>query len=238
MKCVVALLLAGGEGLRLGADRPKQFLEVDGRSVLCITLAAFDNHPAVTDLCVVCPAQWAAYVREQAAAFGIRKPLVLASGGISSIDSLRNGLQAVAEAWGGESPQEVAVMVHDAVRPLVDEGVLTRNLEVYALRGNAISCIRSEEAYLHSADGIQSTEIIRRDLLWRAQTPMTFSLAKLQELMRAAEEKHITGSQSLITLVHEVLPDEPLYVALGSRRNFKITFPEDVRLLKGLIDLY
>ena len=67
---------------------------------------------------------------------------------------------------------------------------------------------------------------------------MTFSLAKLQELMRAAEEKHITGSQSLITLVHEVLPDEPLYVALGSRTNFKITFPEDVRLLKGLIDLY
>lgn len=238
MKRVVALLLAGGEGHRMASDRPKQFVEIDGNSVLGITLAVFDQHPAVTDLCVVCAPSWTAYVREQVAHLNIQKPLVLAPSGQSSILSLRNGLAAIGEAFQGETAQEVVVMVHDAVRPLVDEGVLNRNLATYAQRGNAISCIQSEEAYLQSKDGMQSTEVIKRDLLWRAQTPMTFSLAQLQHLMQAAESQNILQSQSLITLIHEVLPNEPLYVALGSRANFKITYPEDIKLLRALINHY
>lgn len=225
---VIALLLAGGQGTRVQPTCPKQFIEVRGESVLLHTMRAFESHPLVTDIVVVCNTQWSTYVRTQAKVGHITKLLCLAEGGETSHRSLCNGIMKLLEEGVEE---ESIVLVHDSVRPFVSFDIISSNITTCEEKGNAVTGIFSNEAYLRiSGDTNQSHDYIPREELVRAQTPITFPLGDLKKMMAQA----VGDSQSLVTLANQ-LHFTPLHIVEGDVLNFKITVPQDIEIYRRLV---
>ncbi len=227
----VVLLLAGGHGFRIHSERPKQFIEVAGVPVISYSLQTFQRHPEIGRIYVVCNPEWDDFVRAAARDGEISKLCGLFPAGDTSFRSLRNGVEGLHAEMGGRNP---AVVTHEAVRPLVSEEIISLNLSTFRAHGNAVTAIRSHEAYMVSHDGVCSRKCIPRELLHRAQTPVTFSLDELTEIFRRADRAGIRRSQSLYTLATEVFPAKELYISPGSDCNFKLTLPEDIETLKAL----
>lgn len=233
MQRVIALILAGGRGTRFSSMRPKQYFEVDGLSVVAYTMRAFEKHSQVTDIFVVCSTEWNEYVEEQAKKCRLAKFRSCISSGETSFFSLRNGVEALLH-MGVES--DSIVLVHDAVRPLVSQDTISNNILTCRQYGNAITVIYSNEAYMKVSGGVEATGFAQREDYMRAQTPHTFPLATLAELMQTAQQRDVSHSQSLFTLANE-LGSTPLYIALGNILNFKITQPQDLKYFRALKDV-
>lgn len=230
---VVALLLAGGHGRRIPGGRPKQFMEVAGHPVIAYVMRTFQCHPGVDAVYVVCAAEWEDFVRTTARAEGIAKLAGTFPAGGTSLQSVRNGVEGLQAVYGAANP---AVMVHEAVRPLLSDELVTLNLRTFGAFGDAITAVRSNEAYMVSEDGVSSHECIPRERLSRAQTPQTFRLAELVEAFHEADHRGIADSQSLYTFMAEVFPGRVLHIAPGSELNFKLTIPEDLDILEAILE--
>jgi len=228
----VALLLAGGLGSRISAQCPKQYIEVDGEPVILRTMRAFQQHPDIADIYVVCSPRWNGYVVEQAQHGGISKLRGTLPSGQTAYESIRLGIQGLADIFG-ERADSTIVLVHDAVRPLITYEIISQNIQTCLAKGNAITAIRSNEAYMQTQDGELSNDYIRREDLMRAQTPHTFTLGALKEIMKKADERGISNHQSLFTLCNE-LGIHPLYISPGDPINFKITEPGDIKIYQAL----
>lgn len=227
----VALILAGGVGSRMNLSIPKQFVVVDGMTVLQHTMLAFQRHQLVSAIYVVASPQWAETVRQQAKEAGIDKFASCLNAGENSFQSARNGIMALQKEEG----ENTVVLIHDAVRPLVSQDVISRNIAVCLSRGNAITTLPSQESYmvLDAGENVSSTYILREKLL-RAQTPHTFLLGELTTMMQEAEERGITYSQSIFTLANE-LGHVPLHTAEGEMMNFKLTLPSDFTIFQAIL---
>ena len=229
--CIV-LLLAGGQGCRMHSLRPKQFLTVEGAPVLAYPLRTFQHHDEIDRIYVVCAPEWSDFVERLAEEEGISKFVRTIPSGTTSIDSIRNGIEGIRQDYSESNP---VVILHEAVRPLVSDETIGLNLKTFRTYGNAVTAIRSHEAYMVSSNGISSSAGIPREQLFRAQTPQTFFLNDIEEAFTRAEQAGLPASQSLYTLMTEVCGEKPLYIAQGDAINFKLTLPEDIELLKAIL---
>lgn len=233
----VALILAGGVGSRMNLSIPKQFVVVDRMTVLQHTMLAFQRHQLVSAIYVVASPQWAETVRQQAKEAGIGKFASCLDAGENSFQSARNGIMALQKEEG----ENTVVLIHDAVRPLVSQDIISRNIAVCLSRGNAITTLPSQESYMvidsgtetNKGETISSAYILREKLL-RAQTPHTFLLGELTTMMQEADERGITYSQSIFTLANE-LGHVPLHTAEGEMMNFKLTLPSDFTIFQAIL---
>lgn len=228
----IALLLAGGRGSRMRLPLPKQYVEVAGRPVLGYALSAFARHPGVGAVYVVCAEEWS----ERVSALGRHECGGKFRGtfraGTTAFESLRNGVEGLRGAgWSGGT----MVVVHDGVRPLVSRAVISSCIETCAARGSAVAALQGNEAFLESADACQAWGYRERERLYRAQTPMAFSLQALEEAFAEARRRGLPASQSLFTLMAE-LGRWPVFLSHGETANFKITLPEDVALFRALVE--
>ena len=216
---------------------PKQFVVVDGMTVLQHTMLAFQRHQLVSAIYVVASPQWAETVRQQAKEAGIGKFASCLDAGENSFQSARNGIMALQKEEG----ENTVVLIHDAVRPLVSQDIISRNIAVCLSRGNAITTLPSQESYMvidsgtetNKGETISSAYILREKLL-RAQTPHTFLLGELTTMMQEADERGITYSQSIFTLANE-LGHVPLHTAEGEMMNFKLTLPSDFTIFQAIL---
>lgn len=215
---VVALILAGGMGSRSGRDLPKQFVKIAGRSVLQQTLSAFDG--LCDAILVVCAPEWA----QEAT------PYLTAPAGATGYDSLCSGISALSKTY----PDETLVMIHDAVRPLVTRDVITANLQVARKYGVAVTAIETYETLLY-APSIESlpTSMQRREGVYRVQTPQTFTLGMLRQLICEATRQNISTPQCACDLAYRL--GVTLHMSPGAMQNFKITTPSDFALYEALL---
>ena len=226
----IALILAGGSGKRMNALMPKQFMEIDGETVVLHTMRAFQQHSLIHEIYLVCMKEWHDFVRSEAEKGGIDKLCGIIEAGESSFRSACNGIVHLAKTV---SAPNAVVLVHDVARPLITQDIISRNIAVCLTHGNAITALPSHEAYLVTSDGKSADSFMPREGLMRAQTPHTFPLATLRQMMQLAEERGIKESQSIFTLAGE-LGIAPLHVALGDLRNFKITEQSDILIYRAL----
>lgn len=226
----VALILAGGIGERMHAVVPKQFMEIDGEMVLLHTLKAFQRHPLIHEIYLVCMPEWESFVRTEAKKGGIEKLCGVIPAGESSFISASNGIDYLGKTI--KEPDAI-VLVHDAVRPLITQDIISRNIAVCLTHGNAITALQSHEAYLVTSDGYAADGFRPREGLMRAQTPHTFPLTTLTKMIKIAREKEIKESQSVFTLAGE-LGIMPLHIAQGDLCNFKITEQSDILVYRAL----
>lgn len=229
----VAIIIAGGVGSRMGREIPKQFIEVDGKTVLGYTLESFQNHPMVDAIEVVCIKGWEDVLMKEVRACGITKLRWVVEGGASAQESIRNGVYNLEDKC---SPEDI-VIVHDGIRPLVDAGVLTDVIETAVRYGNGVTSLPyNEQIFLVSDDDPSTTtEYIPRETLRRVSTPQAYRFDLLASKYHEAFEKEtgIYGSSYTNTMMVEL--GVRLHFAAGSDKNIKLTTPGDLAIFKGYL---
>lgn len=225
----IALIIAGGSGQRMNQDIPKQFLNVNDKPVIIYTLEAFQRHPNIDKIEVVCLDGWQEILRAYCKQFGISKLANVVEGGENGQSSIRNGLWDLKEMYD----ENDLVLIHDAIRPMVSEEIISDAIRVCKKYGNSISVIPCAEAMLKTEDGASSIEQIPRDNLKRTQTPQTFVLKDIVAAHEEALEKGITNSVASCTLYIEL--GKKLYFSAGSEKNIKLTTPDDIDIFKSLL---
>lgn len=227
----IALIIAGGVGQRMGQDIPKQFINVDNIPVIVYTMAAFQKHPEIDAIEIVCVDGWHEVLYAYAKQFGISKLENVVSGGNNGQDSIRNGLYDIANRHNDDND---LVLIHDAIRPLLSEEIISDNIRVCKEHGNAITVIPCNAAMLKTYDGIQSETQVPRDNLKETQTPQTFFLKDIVAAHKEALEKGIVASVASCTMYIEL--GRKLYMCKGSEKNIKLTTVEDVEIFKALLN--
>lgn len=227
----IALLIAGGSGNRMGQDIPKQFMHVDGCPIIIHTMLCFQRHPDIDVIAVVCLKGWETILQAYANQFCIDKLKHIFPGGSTGMESIHNGIYGLFEQ--GYSKEDL-VLIHDSVRPLLSQDIISSNIATCQAYGSAITGIQCREAILESEDGFSSGKSVPRDKLIRTQTPQTFSLGTIIGIHEEAKKKGISNSVSSCTLVAEVGGFE-MHIVPGSEKNIKITTLEDLEILKALM---
>lgn len=230
---VVAILIAGGVGSRMGLDIPKQFVNVNGKPVIGYTMENFQNHPLVDAIEVVCIEGWHDVLRTYAEQYGITKLKWIVPGGATGQESIRNG---VYNLEGKCRPDDI-VVIHDGIRPLVDDAVLTDVIQKCKLYGNAVTSLPyNEQIFVVSKDDeTTTTEYIPRETLRRVSTPQAYRFDLVDEKYHEAFSKEIGifGSSYTNTMMVEL--GVRLHFAAGSDKNIKLTTRDDLEIFKAFL---
>ena len=228
----IGLLIAGGSGNRMGQDIPKQFMHVDGSPIIIWTLKAFEQHPDINAIAVVCLNGWETVLQSYANQFCITKLKWIFPGGDTGFESIHNGIYGLKEAGYDD---EDLILIHDGVRPLLSQEIISNNIATCKAYGYAITGIQCREAILESHDGFISKTSIPRDTLIRTQTPQTFRLGNIIRAHEHAKLKGITDTVSSCTLIAELEENIEMHIVPGSEKNIKITTVEDLEMIKALM---
>lgn len=225
----IGLLIAGGLGARMHQDIPKQFITVNEKPVIVYTLEAFQSHPEIDAIAVVCIEGWEHVLWAYAKQFNITKLKLVVLGGKNGQDSIRNGVYELEKHF----EKDDIVLIHDAIRPMVSAEIISDCIRVTREKGNATAVIPCAEAMLETEDGTVSIGSYPRDRLKRTQTPQGFSIGKICNLHRRALELGITNSVASCTLMIEM--GEQVYFSYGSEKNIKLTTVEDIDIFRALL---
>ena len=225
----IALIIAGGSGTRMHQNIPKQFLTVNDRPVIVYTLEAFQRHPEIDAIAVVCIEGWEHVLKAYAAQYGIGKLRWVIPGGENGQASIRNGVFELERSCAAED----LVLVHDAIRPLVSAEIISDCILTARRYGSAVATIPCAEAMLETTDGETAMASYPRSQLRRTQTPQGFPLGRLCAYHRRALEKGITDSIASCTLAIEL--GEEIHFSAGSEKNIKLTTVEDIDIFKALL---
>lgn len=225
----IALIIAGGSGQRMGQEIPKQFLNVYDKPVIIYTLEAFQKHEDIDVIAVVCIDGWQHVLEVYAKQFNITKLQHIIDGGDCGQSSIRNGVMKLEHEYGEDN----IVLIHDAIRPMVSEQIISDCIKVTKENGNAITVIPCAEAMLVTDDQVASNKSYPRDNLKRTQTPQGFNLGAICSLHREAIEKGILNSVASCTLMIEL--EKRCYFCNGSEKNIKLTTVEDLDIFKALL---
>ncbi len=226
----IALIIAGGTGERMHQDIPKQFLSVNDKPIIIYTMEAFQMHPDIDAIYTACLDGWQEILKAYVLQFGITKAKDhIIAGGKNGQDSIRNGIFSIAEDY---LPNDL-ILIHDAIRPMLSQEIISDNIVKCRKYGNAITVIPCMEAMLRSNNEVESEESILRNSLFRAQTPQTISVKDAVSIHREAISRGITNSVATCTLLLEL--GKKVYFAKGSELNIKITTREDIKIFKALL---
>lgn len=229
----IAIIIAGGVGSRMGQDIPKQFINVYDKPILIYTLEAFEKNPLIEAIEVVCIETWIEVLRAYAKQYHITKLKWIVPGGSTGQESIRNG---VYNLEGKVNPDDT-IIIHDGIRPMVDEQILNDVIAVCDQYGNAVTSMPYNEQIFVKEDDISTKKYIPRETLRRVATPQAYKFDKLLWAYQKAfkEEIGIYGSSYTNTMMVEL--GERLYFAAGSDKNIKLTTPDDIYLFKALLAL-
>ena len=229
----IAIIIAGGVGKRMGYEIPKQFININDKPVLIYTLESFQQHPQIDEIEVVCIDGWQDIVKAYAKQYGITKLKYIVTGGKTGQESIRNG---VFNLEGKCSPDDI-IIIHDGVRPLIDQEILSDVIIKCIEYGNAVSSMPYNEQIFIIDDEISTSKYIPRETLRRVVTPQAYKFEKLDWAYHEAFNKGIGihGSAYTNTMMADL--GEKLYFAAGSDRNIKLTTQENLEIFKAYLNM-
>ena len=225
-----AVILAGGVGTRMGADRPKQFLTVNDKPIIAFCLKTFENHPKIDAIVIVVDESWRDYVTEWLQIENITKFRSFADPGKTRQHSIYSGLKAAAQFTHDAD----AVIIHDAARPMTDERIISDCIDgAYEMDG-AMPVIPVKDTIYQSADGKKIDSLLKRSELFAGQAPESFNFGKYFAIHNLVDDSEIaaTNGSSEIAYRHGM----KIKLVDGSESNFKITTPEDLKAFKRIVD--
>ena len=210
---ITGLIIAGGVGKRMGQDIPKQFITVEGKPIIIYTLESFEHHPLVDQVLVVCKSGWEdtlwGYIKE----FNLKKVRWVIEGGSKGQESINNGVQFLKQ----HSIDDDTIIIHDGIRPLVDEIVLSDVIVKSKEFGNAVTSLPYNEQIFVKETENTTKQYIDRNTLRRVSTPQAYQFGKLVWAYDKAVSENIGMTDSSYTNTMMVELGEILYFAAGSR---------------------
>ena len=225
----VAIILAGGVGSRMGADIPKQFLEVNGRPVIVHTIMNFQKHPEISGIVVVCIDEWMDYLNDIVEKYQLTKVEGVVAGGATVHDSTRNGLYSLKNKISDGD----YVIIHDSARPVLPAKAIDEMITVAHEHGNASLAIPCHETVIYTDDQKSGVEQLDRSKLMRVQTPQAYEYGFIRRLYERSDEDGIHDIiYADLVAIHY---GERVYFSKGFTNNVKITKREDIALVESLM---
>ena len=245
---MVAVVLGGGVGQRLGAGMPKQLLTLRGRTLVERCVAAFEAAPGIDEILVVMARGYTGQVKTMLTDAGYRKVTAVIEGGATRPDSTRAALAAIAAtapgapgaagtapgATAGTAPGDCGVLLHDAARPLVDQRIIADCVAALRVHDAAGVAVPASDTMVVTGNGVMQS-MPRRETLLRCQTPQCFRLPviiRAHEL--AAADPSFTPTDDC-GVVLRYLPDVDVHIVPGSERNIKITYAQDLAVAEAVL---
>lgn len=224
------LIVAGGKGLRMGGDLPKQFIPLDGKPVLMHTLEAFYRWGSSAELVLVLPEDHQPYWKMLCREIGCKVPHRIANGGETRFHSVRNGLQFLSEEIENTSErnEKALVAVHDGVRPFVSPEVISACFEEAEKSGAAIPVIPMIDS-LRETDA-NGSHPVDRSRYFAVQTPQVFRSDVLLKAYGQDFSPLFTDDASVVEAM-----GQSIRLVTGNRENIKLTTPFDLLIAKGLL---
>lgn len=217
-----AIIVAGGKGTRMGSPIPKQYLEIGGKPVLMHTLEVFYQLDAQIRLILVIPEVDMDFWKELCDKFDFEIPHQLVAGGPSRFQSVKNGLNAIADTQG-------VVAIHDGVRPFVSPSVIAESFRMASQYGSAIAVVPLKDSIRKLTDEGKSF-YQERQYFRLVQTPQTFDLARIKKAFDVTELHHFTDDATVFE--HQ---GWQVHLIAGNAENIKITSPEDMDYAQFLL---
>lgn len=225
-----AIILAGGVGTRMGADRPKQYLLVKNKPIISYCLDIFEKHRRIDNIVLVVSREWEGYVRDCAARYGVNKICGYAPAGRTRQHSIYNGLKCTEQC----SPDTDICIVHDAARPLTSPQIIDDCITGALEDDGAMPVIPVKDTIYQSADGKSIDKLLKRSELFAGQAPESFKFKKYLDIHNSVEDDEIaaTAGSSEIAYRHGM----KIRLVKGSELNFKITTVEDLNAFETIIN--
>ena len=223
-----ALILAGGRDPRFSMDIPKQFINVNNRPVIVYTLEIFQNHPDIDEIIVTCVDGWQEMIRAYGKQFNITKMREILSGGKDAQESTYHGLELLRERMGKGD----IVVIHDAIRPMVSEKIITRSIQMCRKKGMGVAATYIMDTIMRSTDKNEGYDSLNRYEIMKVQTPQSFDFEMLWEIHTRAREEGCLGAWDNSSLLTRL--GEKVFVSEGSDLKLKINRVEDVEMFKAL----
>jgi 2-C-methyl-D-erythritol 4-phosphate cytidylyltransferase len=232
----VAVVLAGGSGVRLGGNTPKQLLLLAGRTLLEHCVAAFDAAPGIDEVVVVMPADLIGEAKRILDA-DYRKVSHIIAGGTDRPGSTRQAIELLSRDVGDSADADCNVLFHDAARPLVDQRIIADCVSGLADSQALGVVVPTADTIVEVTDGVM-TSIPPRESLGRCQTPQGFRLSVIRRAHELAAADPAAGAFKPTDdcgIVLRYLPEIGVRVVRGSERNLKITYPADLQIAETLV---
>ncbi len=229
----VAIILAGGKGVRSGLPIPKQFVEVLGNPIIAYTLNIFERHPEIDAIEVVCVTGYFDLLRDICRKYNFKKVRWIVEGGATFQESVRNGVEGLKNILGDDD----IVTVHTGVAPFLDPDLLTENLKVCREKGNAITSysLYALAGKRNESDPSMTTEWVDRDSIVCLKNPHSFRYKEIRDLYQEAMETGIIEKVKPYTTTLMFHMHKPIYLSKGSQMNIKITQKEDLELFEAFV---
>ena len=231
----IAVIFAGGVGSRMKTSSgvPKQFLEIGGIPILVHTLKNFEDTMGIDAIIVVMLEQYIGYTEKLVEDFNLNKVKKVVAGGKTGQESIYAGLKAAKDLENELSGDRSIVLIHDGVRPFVEDGLIEKNIESVEKYGSAISCVPSKETVVRIDEDKNIGEVIDRSTVWLARAPQSFYL---DDILAEHEKARENGRNDIIdSCTMMVDAGKKLHIVETISENIKITTPEDYYVAKGLI---
>ncbi|WP_020587699.1 2-C-methyl-D-erythritol 4-phosphate cytidylyltransferase [Desulfobacter curvatus] len=220
----IAVVVAGGKGLRMQSTVKKQFIDLEGIPVIVRTLAAFDTHCRVDEIILVVPEQDLDFTRNDfLQRFSFSTPLHIIKGGVTRQDSVGNGLDKALKIC--VQPETTLVMIHDGVRPFVGKNLINRCLDGALKTGACIPALGVFDTVKRVDENGKIICTLDRDKLFRAQTPQVFRLDLIVKAASHAQNTGFLGTDEASICEHAKIP---VAMVDGGSFNIKLTSPQDL----------
>ena len=229
----IAVIFAGGVGKRMKTNGiPKQFLEVYGKPILIYTLEKFENNQNIDAIVVSCLEEKMDYCKKLVDKYEITKVRAIVKGGKTGQESIYNGLKAAEQI--SETDKDI-VLIHDGVRPLIDDEIIDNNIKCVKENGSAITCVECKETVVILDDNDNIKDVTDRSRSRLARAPQSFYLKDILDAHRKALEDGKTDVIDSCTLMR--MYGKEVSIVIGKSENLKITTPDDYYMFKAMLDM-
>lgn len=219
----IAIIPAGGKGLRSGSATPKQYLKVLGKEIIVYTLQIFQKNKLIDKIIIAVEPEYFNHLIKLIKKYKLSKAKLIVEGGNTRQRSVFNAVLA------SEADKSDLIVVHDAARALLPNDVLTNAIQTAKEKGNALVCIKAKDTLIKGKNTVN--EYLNRDEVYYVQTPQIFKYKDLRKALINAEKEKFAGTDESMLIRRT---GKKVHITEGSVFNFKITTKEDVELFKSL----
>ncbi|MDM8222239.1 IspD/TarI family cytidylyltransferase [Limosilactobacillus vaginalis] len=228
----IAVIFAGGVGRRMHSrEVPKQFLRLHDKPIIIHTLEVFEKSPEIDSIVVSCLKNYIGYLNDLIHQFNLNKVQAIVPGGSTGQESIYNGLVAAAKI--GDRNKDI-VLIHDGVRPLINEATIKNNIDSVKEHGSAITSVKAKETILVVDDKESIDNVPDRSHSRLARAPQSFYLDDIlsahEQAIKEGRDDFIDSCSMMTYYGHR------LYLIQGPQENIKVTTPDDFYIMRALLD--